>query len=103
MPPGRIRPRFSASRSRPRAVRSLIEPPGFSHSALPRISQPVASDARRKRINGVRPTAAAKLARAWIMPVPSGLDRRLGFGLGEAKVRFQLAHAREPLFGVGRS
>ena len=32
------------------------DPPGFMNSALPRISQPVSSDSRRSRINGVFPT-----------------------------------------------
>jgi len=54
--PDRSWPRCSASRMMPRAARSLMEPPGFSHSALPRISQPVSSDNRRSRSNGVRPT-----------------------------------------------
>ena len=33
---------------------------GFMNSALPRISQPVASEARLSRIRGVCPTAAAR-------------------------------------------
>src|SRR5207245_10288452 len=48
-------PRASASSIIPKAARSLTEPPGFMNSALPRISQPVSSDSRRKRKRGVRP------------------------------------------------
>src|SRR6478735_2663065 len=34
----------------------FTEPAGFMNSAFPRISQPVSSDSRRSRINGVFPT-----------------------------------------------
>ena len=44
------------------AARSLTDWPGFMNSALPQISQPVASDARRSRISGVLPTAAGRSA-----------------------------------------
>ena len=46
-PPGRRRPRSSASLTINSAARSLTEPPGLRNSALPRISHPVISEARR--------------------------------------------------------
>ena len=47
-----------ASRMMNSAARSFTDWPGFMNSALPRISQPVASDARRRRISGVLPMAS---------------------------------------------
>ena len=65
-PPGFSMPRCSASVMMARPARSFTEPPGFMNSALPRIVQPVASDARRRRISGVLPMAAARsAAQAW--------------------------------------
>jgi enamine deaminase RidA (YjgF/YER057c/UK114 family) len=43
-----------------RAARSLTDWPGFMNSALPKISQPVSSDAALSRIKGVLPTVAAR-------------------------------------------
>jgi hypothetical protein len=40
------------------AARSFTDWPGFMNSALPRISQPVASEARFNRISGVLPIAS---------------------------------------------
>jgi hypothetical protein len=57
-PPGRKSPRASASRIICRPARSFTEPPGFMNSALPRIVQPVASEARCSLINGVWPIAS---------------------------------------------
>src|SRR5437764_1697637 len=51
-------PRVSASRMIWRAARSLTDSPGFMNSALPRIAQPVASDARLSAISGVLPMAS---------------------------------------------
>ena len=53
----------TASLMMPSAARSLTDWPGFMNSALPRIVQPVSSEARRSLISGVRPTAAATLER----------------------------------------
>ena len=39
------------------AARSFTDWPGFMNSALPRIVQPVASEARLSLISGVRPMA----------------------------------------------
>src|SRR5215831_15214053 len=57
-PPGLIAPRLSASRIICRAGRSFTDCPGFMNSALPRIAQPVAADARFSAISGVFPIAA---------------------------------------------
>ena len=60
VPPGRSSPRSTASLMMYSAARSLTDWPGFMNSALPQISQPVASDARLRRIRGVWPIAAAR-------------------------------------------
>src|SRR3954452_17531490 len=52
-------PRFSASRMIWRAARSFTDSPGFMNSALPKIVQPVSSDARRSLISGVLPIASS--------------------------------------------
>ena len=57
-PPGRSAPRATASRMIASAARSLTDPPGFMNSALPRIVQPVASDAARETNEG-RPADGA--------------------------------------------
>src|SRR5262249_23464460 len=54
-PPGLTSPFASASAMIASAARSLMEPPGFRNSALPRIVQPVSSEALRSRISGVLP------------------------------------------------
>ena len=51
-PPGFSSPRFSASRIICRPARSLTDWPGFMNSALPRMVQPVASEARFKLDQG---------------------------------------------------
>ena len=48
----------SASRMMNSPARSLTDWPGFMNSALPRISQPVSSEARFSRISGVLPIAS---------------------------------------------
>ena len=58
-PPGRNAPRASASRTMASAARSFTEPPGFMNSALPRIVQPVSSEALRNLMRGVSPMAAS--------------------------------------------
>ena len=57
-PPGLSAPRATASRMMASAARSLTEPPGFMNSALPRIVQPVASEAALSLISGVLPIAS---------------------------------------------
>src|SRR5882762_9267496 len=56
-PPGLISPRASASKIIWRAARSFTDWPGFMNSALPRMVQPVASEARLSAISGVLPMA----------------------------------------------
>src|SRR6266540_2147680 len=65
-PPGLISPRFSASRMICRAGRSFTDCPGFMNSALPRIVQPVAAEARLSLISGVLPIAATMSSRVCI-------------------------------------
>src|SRR5262245_42158734 len=58
VPPGRSVPLRIASPMMKRAARSFTDWPGFMNSALPRMVQPVASEARRSLISGVLPMAA---------------------------------------------
>src|SRR5262245_27803057 len=57
-PPGLISPRFSASRMICRAGRSFTDWPGFMNSALPKMVQRVAAEARLSTIKGVLPMAS---------------------------------------------
>ena len=61
VPPGRSEPSAMACRMMLSAARSLTDWPGFMNSALPRISQPVASESLRRRIRGVLPIASASV------------------------------------------
>src|SRR6267143_689034 len=65
-PPGRKRPRSSASLMMKSAARSLTDPPGLRNSALPRIVHPVSSEARRNLIIGVSPTVPIKPSRIFM-------------------------------------
>src|SRR3990172_6108371 len=67
-PPLRSTPRRSASSTMARAARSFTEPLGFMNSALPRIVQPVVSEALRSRMRGVLPMAAETSPHAWSAP-----------------------------------
>ena len=58
VPPGCSRPALSASRMMKSAARSLTDWPGFMNSALPRMVQPVSSEARLSLISGVLPIAS---------------------------------------------
>ena len=73
-PPGLISPRFSASRIIWRAARSFTDWPGFMNSALPRMVQPVAAEARLSLISGVLPMASTIPSLICIAagPVPEG-------------------------------
>src|SRR3990172_1563554 len=66
-PPLRSTPRRSASRTIARAARSFTEPPGFMNSALPRMVQPVVSEALGSRMRGVLPMAAETSPHACIV------------------------------------
>src|ERR1700746_3778094 len=57
-PPGLSSPRFSASRIIHLPARSFTDWPGFMNSALPRMVQPVSSDARLSLMSGVSPMAS---------------------------------------------
>src|ERR1700692_3617100 len=57
-PPGFRAPRFSASRIIHFPARSCADWPGFMNSALPRMVQPVASEACFSLIRGVLPIAS---------------------------------------------
>src|SRR5437867_2265720 len=63
VPPDRSAPERSAARTIASAARSLTEPPGFSHSALPRTSTPAGKSARpRIGTSGVPPTRSIRSA-----------------------------------------
>src|SRR5882724_4821382 len=57
-PPGLRSPRFSASRIIHLPARSFTDCPGFMNSALPRMVQPVTSEARFSLMRGVLPIAS---------------------------------------------
>src|SRR3984885_2549351 len=78
IPPGRKAPRATASLIIASAARSLTEPPGFMNSALPRIVHPVASEAARSLMRGVRPIAATTSRTGFIavLCIESGKGRR---------------------------
>ena len=57
---GGATPRRSASSTMASAARSFTEPPGLRNSAFPRISQPVCSEALRRRMSGVLPMLSMK-------------------------------------------
>src|SRR3569832_235924 len=57
-PPGFSSPRISASKIIHLPARSLTDWPGFMNSALPRMVQPVSSEARFNLISGVLPIAS---------------------------------------------
>ena len=61
VPPGLSWPRFSASRMIQSAALSFTDWPGFRNSALPRMVQPVSSDARLRCTSGVLPIRSMKL------------------------------------------
>ena len=72
-PPGSITLRRSPSSTMYFAARSLTDPPGFKNSALPKIVQPVSSDALRSFKSGVLPTASTKSVR-------TSMPRCYGYG-----------------------
>src|SRR6185437_9969840 len=70
-PPGLRSPRFSASRIIHLPARSFTDWPGFMNSALPRMVQPVSSEARFSLMRGVLPIASTT---SWLIVI--GLNRR---------------------------
>src|SRR5688572_28724250 len=99
--PGLSSPFCSASRMIQSAARSFTDWPGFMNSALARISQPVISLARRRRMRGVFPIASRRL-RATSMR--RYLRARSGFGEAElddvgalrAEARLAVAEVEAP-------
>jgi hypothetical protein len=75
-PPGLSSPRFAASSMMAAAARSFTDCPGFMNSALPKMVQPVISEARRSLISGVPPMAART---SGLMDIGEA-DLRAGFG-----------------------
>src|SRR5438270_10365911 len=61
------------------AARSLTEPPGLRNSALPRIVQPVISEARRNLISGVLPTVPINPSRMSMPRLLEGAAPLYGF------------------------
>src|ERR1700761_3001530 len=100
VPPGLRMPRRSASSTIHFAARSLTEPPGFMNSALPRISQPVSSLKRCRRMRGVLPTAPTKPLTLLTSSSPRAQKLRNdmvaadGFGEPRAEHRSQEQHGR---------
>src|SRR4051812_33847583 len=103
-PPGFRSPRFSASRIIHLPARSLTDWPGFINSALPRMVQPVNSDARFSLIRGVLPiVSTTSLLKfmvlkffAWVVDLaatlvePAGSYKgTLGYQIGAATRKIQ--------------
>src|ERR1700753_3679448 len=91
-PPGLSSPRFSASRIIHLPARSLTDWPGFMNSALPRIVQPVASEARLSLISGVLPMASMTSLLKVIF-LSAAFPRRPSGSAGEPSQRKQAAQA----------
>src|SRR5262249_47059268 len=102
-PPGRSSPRFSASRIICSPARSLTDWPGFMNSALPRMVQPVSSDARLSLMSGVLPIDSMRSLRIsmtltpaawmlWTVTEPHRADKRRSiafenrFNLGDERL-----------------
>ena len=76
-PPGLRSPRFSASRIIHLPARSLTDWPGFMNSALPRMVQPVSSDACFSLMRGVLPIASmTSLLKVMFLKLPVCLPNR---------------------------
>ena len=77
MPPGCSAPRCIASLMMNRAARSFTDWPGFMNSALPRMVQPVISEARFSLISGVLPIASRTFWRMVMLAASLGNAHRL--------------------------
>src|SRR6185437_3156582 len=95
-PPGLSAPRFSASRMIHSAARSFTDCPGLRNSALPRISQPVASLARRRRMSGVLPM----VSRTELATMPA-TSRASGARATPERLFRRGAHVGEPAVDAG--
>ena len=75
VPPGFKAPDFSAARMMKSAARSLTDWPGFINSALPKIVQPVSSEAWRNLMRGVLPMASMTEGRMFMADLLKQKDR----------------------------
>ena len=94
VPPGFSAPARSAARTIHSAARSFTDWPGLRNSALPRISQPVASEARRSRRSGVFPMRSRTEGTIGIEP---------GLGFCAASYAREARGARRAVLSEGRS
>src|SRR5690606_14690449 len=103
------------------AARSLTERPGLRNSALPRMVQPVASEAARRRMSGVLPIVSMKPSRKSMYVAAYSLrhgreprlrqtirarwwrSRPLGSGARRKQLRRQVAKPVAAEVGGGRS
>src|SRR5580693_6594056 len=98
-PPGFSSPRFSASRIIHLLARSFTDWPGFMNSALPRMVQPVASEARFSLMSGVLPIASTT-SLLTVMPGNCRLMLNCRATLTE-RGRAHKPTTRRPLFRLG--
>src|SRR5271156_5254300 len=98
-PPGFNSPRFSASRIIHLPARSFTDWPGFMNSALPRMVQPVASEARFSLMSGVLPIASTT-SLLMVMPANCRLLLNCLMTLMEGD-RAHKPTRRRPLFRLG--
>src|ERR1700743_3070831 len=94
-PPGLSSPRFSASRIIHLPARSLTDWPGFMNSALPRMVQPVSSEARFNLISGVLPIASMTSLLIFILGNLASLLPNLATTLDRGQPKWK------PLLGQG--
>src|SRR6516225_5101239 len=106
-PPSRSRPLLTASSMMYSAARSFTDWPGFMNSALPRMVQPVSSDARLSLMRGVLPMESIRSLRismtrtpaawvAWTVTEPRRPDKDRSIAFED---RFSLGDER--LVGAG--
>src|SRR5690348_16219185 len=99
-PPGFSSPRFSASMIIHFPARSFTDWPGFMNSALPRMVQPVASDARFSLMSGVLPMASTTSLWKFISEGSAGVSSHaqttgMGIGSSETSQRRRAAQANQ--------
>ena len=99
VPPLRSWPLATASWMIARAARSFTDPPGFMNSALPRIVQPVSSDARSSLMSGVWPIASTTEALNFITILVGGGKEPFHYARKTQIVYFAGAAASIPVRG----
>src|ERR1700736_2826306 len=102
-PPGLSSPRFSASRIIHLPARSFTDWPGFMNSALPRMVQPVASEACRNLISGVLPIASTTSLLMVIFGESSPVLRKSGATLERTAQKWKAFALRRNLPGFGEN